>query len=669
VRPAFHRLLPLLAAAGMVALGGPARAQVAAPSLVDEDLPPEEPRPPRPPPPAEPPRAAPTPAPAPEPVQLRALVPVKTTWADVLEAWRERRRAVREQDTPAAQAAGRKILEARRDLAIENLYPFAASEVREAERALRARLPGDAVEHAEWAVQLAPDLADAWLALARARSSREPTQPAAALTPLWSALRAAAQEPHTARAFLGDVLAAAMAALAAAAALTCLVLFLRRARVVLHDFGHLPVVRSATPLQAFFLALVLLLLPMALGLGAWAALATGVAAAWLYLSMRERAVASVALLGLALLPWVASAAAGLTAWTGSLAEEVFELEHGGDDGARAGRLALLPNLPAPALMALGHWHKRRGDLDEAMRWYDRAAAVGGRSPELLVDVGNVKFLRGAAEEAKAAWIDAAERPGVEPTVLAAASYNLSKLFLRQSALEQSQQARRRAQQADEAFIARYAADDDFRANRFLIDVPVSHEAVDALASRDRSAALAFEAMRARLAGTLPPGAWTAGPPLLLLLLWAVLLLSRRLRPSLVCERCGRPSCPRCDTLAGPLCGQCVNVFVRRGVVDSRDRLRKEAQVRRYEELHRWATRLLALLSGGAGHVWRGEVVRGFLILLGLGFLLFVVLFWRGLVPPPHPSPYLLFGKLTVALPLGLVLYGLAVRDAFREGRD
>jgi hypothetical protein len=105
------------------------------------------------------------------------------------------------------------------------------------------------------------------------------------------------------------------------------------------------------------------------------------------------------------------------------------------------------------------------------------------------------------------------------------------------------------------------------------------------------------------------------------------------------------------------------------VVDARDRLRKEAQVRRHEELSRWTARLLALLSGGAGHVWRGEVVRGSLILLSLGFLLFVVVFWRGLVPPPHPSPYLLVGKLAVALPLGLLLYGLAVRDVFRDSRD
>jgi hypothetical protein len=36
------------------------------------------------------------------------------------------------------------------------------------------------------------------------------------------------------------------------------------------------------------------------------------------------------------------------------------------------------------------------------------------------------------------------------------------------------------------------------------------------------------------------------------------------------------------------------------------------------------------------------------------------------MPPPQPSPYVLAGKIAVALPLGLAVWGLAVRDAFRR---
>jgi hypothetical protein len=65
----------------------------------------------------------------------------------------------------------------------------------------------------------------------------------------------------------------------------------------------------------------------------------------------------------------------------------------------------------------------------------------------------------------------------------------------------------------------------------------------------------------------------------------------------------------------------------------------------------------------------GWAVRGFLILTGLLFLSFAVWFSRGVLPPPHPSPYVEVGKLAVAVPLGLLLYALALRDAFRLSED
>jgi hypothetical protein len=105
------------------------------------------------------------------------------------------------------------------------------------------------------------------------------------------------------------------------------------------------------------------------------------------------------------------------------------------------------------------------------------------------------------------------------------------------------------------------------------------------------------------------------------------------------------------------------------VVDARDRLRKEAQVRRHAQFSRAATRVLAVVGGGAGQVWDGAAVHGALLLVGVLFLGFLVWFWRGIVPPPQPSPYVLAGKLGVALPLGVLLWALAIRDAFRRTRS
>jgi hypothetical protein len=110
----------------------------------------------------------------------------------------------------------------------------------------------------------------------------------------------------------------------------------------------------------------------------------------------------------------------------------------------------------------------------------------------------------------------------------------------------------------------------------------------------------------------------------------------------------------------------VNVFIRKGVVDARDRLRKEAQVRRRRQLGGLATRTLSVVAGGAGQVFHGAPVRGALLLVAILFSAFVIWFWRGIMPPPQPSPYVLAGKVLVAAPIGLALWVLAVRDAFRR---
>jgi len=63
-----------------------------------------------------------------------------------------------------------------------------------------------------------------------------------------------------------------------------------------------------------------------------------------------------------------------------------------------------------------------------------------------------------------------------------------------------------------------------------------------------------------------------------------------------------------------------------------------------------------------------ENVAGFLALVAIAFAAFLLLFWRGLVPPPYPSPYLFIAKLAVAAPVGIAVYALALRSAFRGSR-
>jgi tetratricopeptide (TPR) repeat protein len=685
-----------------VLASAPARGQVAAPTMVEEDLPQEEPppqarkaaRPARPgepvPEPAHappeplppPPQATPAPAPAAQPrpgagpspaadaadlARLqRPIEPVRTSWGELVEWWRVRRQALREHDRVHAENARKRLLDVKRALAIESLPPFASAEVREAERWLAARSPDDALQHALFAVELAPDLAEAHVALAHARFARDPGKPLAALQALGAGLVATVSEPHTLRALYGDLASALLGALLVAAAASVALLLAARLRLFLHDFGHLPLLRSGSRVQAALLALVLLAVPFALRLGPFLAILVLAAAAWLYLSWRERAVATVALLAVAVLPWLAWGAAGATAWTGTLAERIYELERGGDSGGIAAQLeARAADLPAPALLALGRHHKRRGELERALRWYEAAAAADGRSAEVQVNLGNVLFLRGDLEGAKAAYLAAVDR-AQDASTLAAAHYDLSKLYLRQAAMEQATEARKKAQQQDAAYLARHGSDDDFGANRWLVDAEIPIEHIASLARGDPGPVAVGEAVEARLAGPIPRRAWPWLPLGLVAGLWA--LAARRWDLARPCRKCGRPACRRCDGVSESLCGQCVNVFQRAAAVDAKDRALKEAQVRRHARWRERVVRVLALVGGGGGHLVGGRPVRGFLVVLGLAFLALVVWFRQGVLPPPQPSPYTAAAKLLVAVPLAVTLWALAVRDAFGLGR-
>jgi len=664
----------------------PAGGQVHAPSLVEGELPAEEPKAtnpkgvePLPPAATAVPATTPIPPGATSGVSItaddlrrlqRPLEPVRIPASRIDEIGRARRKALQEQDGPAAREASRALRDAMRALGIASLPWHAVAEVRESERSLKVNAVDEAIEHALLATELASDLPEPWFALARARLAADPTRPGPALGAAWVGFRAAYRDPHVARALLGDLAVAGLAALFGAAALTIGLLFLSRLRLFLHDFEHLPIVRSGTPWQGTVVALALLALPVVLRLGPFAILCTAALAAWAYLSRPERLTVTVALLALLAMPWLAGEAARATAWQGTLADPVHEMEVGWPTPEFVAALKVRgerERLPSMALLAIGRWHKRQGDLAEARRWYEAALVADPRSAAAQVDLGNVLFLQDDLAGARTAYLAAIERGGDLSTV-AAAQYDLSKLYLRLAAVGQSSEARRKAQMADPAYLARYGSDDDFRANAWLVDALPPMEALAALAERDPAHREVGEAVLHRVAGPLARWGWPWLPLGMIGSLWLLGLLFQRLSPAAACDRCGRPACRRCDPGAGTNCGQCVNVYLRPDAVDGRDRTRKEAQVRRHAWIRRWTERVLAVLGGGAGNVVGGRPISGFVVLLLLLFLGTLAFAWHGIVPMPLPSPFAAGLRLALAVPLFLVVYAIAVRDAFRRTR-
>jgi hypothetical protein len=210
---------------------------------------------------------------------------------------------------------------------------------------------------------------------------------------------------------------------------------------------------------------------------------------------------------------------------------------------------------------------------------------------------------------------------------------------------------------------------DPRANRFLIDLPIDFSEIATAGATEGVAARGVrQQAAARLLGPLE-SIWPGIAVLVAVILAALGASRSALKPSAACRKCGRPVCTRCDPgLPGEdLCGQCVNVFLRKSVADPPARIRKEARVRAYQILRVRFLRALGLFSGGGGHVMMGEVALGTGLLFALAFCLTLAAGVPHLIRAPGSGLAAVaaagFGAVILA-----AVYLLSVRDLFGKTR-
>ena len=277
----------------------------------------QEPAPP--PPPPKPPRRsnrAPGPAPVPvapaPPASTRDRTPpppllVPTEGDDTLlqafNAWKE---AERTRDPKASRAARDRLLELRDTLAIADLESVSLALLRGARVRAQGKDGAGAVELAQSAVALSPDVADAHWGLFRAHLGNDLFD----LQRLWadgrSAVRAAIADPRWSRGLLGDLGATVLVAWLATALAALLVLFIRTVPSLVHDVHH-AFPKGVARWQAGALLILVLLLPWVFRLGLLFPSLVLFAAVTLYIEAKERWLLAVLLAGACLVPPLAGA--------------------------------------------------------------------------------------------------------------------------------------------------------------------------------------------------------------------------------------------------------------------------------------------------------------------------------------------------------------------------
>jgi tetratricopeptide (TPR) repeat protein len=626
-------------------------------------------------PPGTPGTAAPTPAKPPGTATRSPPPPLlspRVSDADLLAVW-ERWREVRQKgDAVAAEQGRMDLLKLRDEVSATDLDAFSVSLLRESQEKLKAKDTGRAVKLAEAAVSLSPNLPYARFALADAYARNNLGAVGNSVGEIQAGISALVKDPRFWRPALANLGAMALLALLATAVAVVGVLFGKRLRYILHDFHHL-FPRGLGRFQSIAVAVTVLLTPLLLGLGLVPVLLVLFAATALYLTMTERVVVAVLLVLAGAIPLAAGQLAGVTAFAGTVAEDVYLLERGGFTGDDAAARVLARHAAKEAtfaeLFALGRYQARRGQLDEAATAYKAAAALKQRNALLLTNYGNVLLATGDMEGATRLYQEAQQADSTLPD----APYNLALLYRHQArglpdaqvgaALERARQTMEVAQRLDSNLVGRDVPKDDrLLVNLLLLSPTLPLGEMMALADGSASS----ERVETQLDRVLLGASGMAArlyPLVFVLLIFGWGSARDRLQATKSCDKCGRPVCRRCDPDLGMgafMCSQCTNVFARKGVVPEQLRARKQAEVQRHQT---WMGRLalaLGALVSGAGHVFSGLPIRGaiysFLFLLSLS----VVLLRDGVFPPPYGEAPVYLKLLPAAL-LILPLYLLSLR--------
>jgi tetratricopeptide (TPR) repeat protein len=605
----------------------------------------------------------------------------RITDADLQAVWDRWQKAVASLDMEAARKAQQELVSLKDDVGALDMEALSIGFIRAAEGRRKANDTSGALQLVEHAVALSPNLPYARLALAEAYARRSPGDVGAYSREIKAALEVMLKDPRYRRPALADLGAVCLVAVLATAAVVVGVLFLRRARFFLHDFHHL-FPRAAARWQSAALAVLLVIgTPLALRWGLVPVLLLLLASVSLYLTVAERAVATVLLMLAALVPFAAGQIARTSSFAGTVAEDVYVLERGGLSAEQVAERVRARHEKKQAgfaeLFALGRFEARRGQMQEAMAHYKAAAVLKPGHAVLMTNLANAMLATGDQDGAARQY---AEASGADPS-LAAPAFNLAEVYRRRAAVapdseigSENQKARDAlgaAQRLDPALLMwQRPPEDRLLMNRVLLGPALAEE--DLPTTEDTAAGERVEAQLSRRLLGSGSGASAWGLPVLgALLVFGFGFATRSMKASRECEKCGRPVCRRCDKelgVAAKMCAQCVNVFSRKGVVEARVRARKQIEIERNRRLESGVSFAFGALVSGAGHLFQGLAVRGsiyaFLFLLAVAG----VLLRSGVLRSPYgEAPMYL--KLAPLLLFLIPLHLLTLRGLYRRQNE
>jgi len=367
--------------------------------------------------------------------------------------------------------------------------------------------------------------------------------------------------------------------------------------------------------------LLLLIIPLGLSLlGPVALAAGGFFLVGSYFKKGDKVLVYASLLFFAASPFLMKEISPFLSTTSSL-RAVVAVNEGKDNRYALWALKGRNDFPSSFSYALAL--KREGHFQEAIEAYKvLAERMSRQDPKVLINLGNAYYGIKDMEAAKEAY-----QKSIGITPLPSAYYNLSQLYREMLDFTKGDEYFQGAARLSPEAVTRFTSIAGTNPNRFVVDETLPFSVLWGYAMENGSILLSGSDMPVFfLAVAMIPGFY---------------LLSRKLKyRAQRCKRCGAVFCSRCSRRVawGEMCSSCFGSLVKIDETDSRERVARLLSIYHIQSRRRSITKFVSYIIPGAGHIYSGKILAGFLFLWVFLFCL-VVLVMNSLYPALGVLPF------------------------------
>lgn len=341
--------------------------------------------------------------------------------------------------------------------------------------------------------------------------------------------------------------------------------------------------------------LLLLIIPLGLSLLGPVALAAGAFfLIGLYFKKENKALVYASLLFFAASPFLMKELSPFLSSPSSL-RAIVAVNEGKDNRYALWSLKGRNDFPSAFSYALAL--KREGHYQEAIEAYKGLAGrVLRPDPRVLINLGNAYYGFKDMEAAKEAY-----QKSIGVTPLPSAYYNLSQLYREMLDFPKGDEYFLGAAKLSPEAVTRFTSIASTNPNRFVVDETLPFSVLWEYAIRSGNISLsAVDVPVFFLAVAMIPGFY---------------FLNRKLKyRALRCKRCGAVFCSRCSRTVvwGEMCSRCFVSLVKIEEMDSRERVARLLSIYQSQSRRRNTTKLISYAIPGAGHIYSGKILAGFL---------------------------------------------------------